>query len=347
MEISLRDRRIDEDLTPAIIEVMNRQNQFLMIILLVLVMISACSAQDVNVPTAQSQIISIASPTFLLTKTETNPVPIKTPKPTSAQNLTASTETSPIHLREIDNMPMIEIPAGKVWIGCDETNNAGFSCLADELPLHQVFLDAFFIDKFEVTNAQFALCVKDEACTQPYYQHSATRQDYYSDPDYADFPKVAVSWFEARDYCGWVGGRLPTEAEWVRAARGDDKRVYPWGDEVPDCDKANTLDEKTGKLCFGDTTPVGSFPEGASPLGVMDLAGNVWEWTADWYHQNYYSISPEVNPQGPEQGGTKVVHGGGFDYGWKVTRIAYTTDHDPREHKISFGFRCVMDGNGD
>jgi len=197
------------------------------------------------------------------------------------------------------------------------------------------------MDKFEVTNAQFALCVTDGACAEPTYKHSATRQNYYSDPDYADFPRVAVSWFEARDYCQWVGGRLPTEAEWVRAARGDDNRVYPWGNEDPDCSKVNLLDESTGKLCVGDTVPVGSFPEGASPFGVMDLAGNVWEWTADWYHQNYYSISPEINPQGPEQGGMKVVHGGGFDYGWKVTRIAYTTDHDPSEHKIGFGFRCV------
>ena len=347
MEISLRDCRIDEAITTAIIDAMNRQNRFLLIMLLVLFIISACSAQDVNVPSTQSQIIPTASPTFLLTETEANPVPTETPKSSSTQNLTVSSETSTIPVREIDGMPMIEIPAGSVWIGCDETNNANFSCLGDELPLHQVHLDAFFMDKFEVTNAQFALCVTDGACAEPTYKHSATRQNYYSDPDYADFPRVAVSWFEARDYCQWVGGRLPTEAEWVRAARGDDNRVFPWGNEDPDCSKANLLDESTGKLCVGDTSPVGSYPEGASPFGVMDLAGNVWEWTADWYYQNYYAISPAVNPQGPEQGSAKVVHGGGFDYGWKVSRIAYTTDHDPREHKIGFGFRCVMDGNGD
>jgi len=313
-----------------------------MIILLFQLIISACSVLKVDVsspPGQQSPTVPLA---FTMTKSETGPVPAETPKPAPAQNLAVSSEMGIAHLREIDGMPMIEIPAGKVWIGCDESNNAGFSCLGDELPLHQVFLDAFLIDKFEVTNAQYALCVTAEACTEPYYQHSETRQDYYSDPDYAEYPRVAVSWFEARNYCEWVGGRLPTEAEWVRAARGDDKRAYPWGDEVPDCSKANTLDESTGKLCLGDTAPVGSFPEGASPFGVMDLAGNVWEWTADWYHKNYYSISPENNPQGPEQGGTKVVHGGGFDYGWKLTRIAYTTDHDPGEHKIGFGFRCVL-----
>ncbi|MDD3948200.1 MAG: SUMF1/EgtB/PvdO family nonheme iron enzyme [Anaerolineaceae bacterium] len=320
---------------------MKRQNRFWMIMLFVLLILSACSVQDIDKTPSPDQPIATALPTEILTETQTNPDPLTTSKPATEQNPTISSETSTTQVRETDNMPMIEIPAGQVWIGCDETNNAGFSCLADELPLHQVTLDAYFIDKFEVTNAQYALCVMDGACAEPYYQHSATRQDYYTDPDYADYPRVAVSWFEASDYCEWGGGRLPTEAEWVRAARTDDNRVYPWGNETPDCGKANTLDENTGQLCLGDTAAVGSFPEGASPFGVMDLAGNVWEWTADWYHQDYYSNSPEINPQGPEQGGTKVVHGGGFDYGWKLTRIAYTTDHDPREHKIGFGFRCV------
>lgn len=255
-------------------------------------------------------------------------------------------QTNPVEqkaVREIDGMEMIEIPQGEVWIGCNESNNAGFACMADELPLHQVLVDGFWIDKYEVSNAQFALCVQAGVCEQPYYQRSATRQDYYANPDFSDYPRVAVSWLEAQAYCQWAGGRLPTEAEWVRAARGDDQRVYPWGDELPTCDLTNTLDENTGRLCVGDTAPVGSYPLGASPFGVMDLAGNVWEWNADWYHKDYYSFSPRENPQGPGMGGTRVVHGGGFDYGWERSRIAYTSDHDPREHKIGFGFRCVMD----
>jgi len=328
-------------MTTAIIGIMKRQPLFLLIVLLFFLLVSACFTNNENLLHATDQPVSTASPTFMLTKTELTSVFASTSTPASTQKPGITSETDTTRFREIDNMPLIEIPAGQVWIGCDESNNAGFSCMADELPLHQVYLDTFFIDKFEVTNAQYALCVLDGACDEPYYQHSATRRDYYPDPAYANFPKVAVSWFEASDYCEWAGGRLPTEAEWVRSARGDDKRVYPWGNETPDCAKANMLDENTGKVCLGDTAEVGSYPEGASPFGVMDLAGNVWEWTADWYHKSYYSISPENNPQGPEQGGTKVVHGGGFDYGWKLTRIAYTTDHDPREHKIGFGFRCV------
>ena len=312
-------------------------------LLLVFLLVSACSVKNEDLLITPSQLASTDLSSATLEKSDTNSIPISTPNPASEQDSDISFEMGSANFREIDSMPVIEIPEGKVWIGCDETNNAGFSCLSDELPLHQVLLDAFFIDKYEVTNAQYALCVLAGACAEPTYQHSSTRQNYYSDTEYADYPRVAVSWFEAGNYCKWVGGRLPTEAEWVRAARGDDKRVYPWGNEVPDCGKANTLDEKTGKLCLGDTAQVGSYPEGASPFGVMDMAGNVWEWTADWYHKAYYSISPDNNPQGPEQGGKKVVHGGGFDYGWKLTRIAYTTDHDPSEHKIGFGFRCAMD----
>lgn len=314
--------------------------------LLLILLASACSIKHGAPNEYPDELTSIALTDEIADETEFNPIPTKTPQPVLTQNPIISPEANPTSFREADRMSLVEIPAGKVWIGCDENNNAGFSCWGDELPLHQVSVDAFVIDKFEVTNAQYTLCVTNGACAVPYYQRSATRPDYYSNEEYANYPKVAVSWFEASDYCEWAGGRLPTEAEWVRAARGGDKRVYPWGDETPDCLKANTLDENTGKLCLGDTAPVGSYPEGASPFGVMDMVGNAWEWTADWYHKDYYSLSPELNPQGPEQGVNKVVHGGGFDYGWKLSRIAYTTDHDPAEHKIGFGFRCVMDGKG-
>lgn len=318
---------------------------FVLAILLMMVFSSSC---DVSV-----QKTSIAPTITLEPQPEDDPIDevLMTAMPMDESLLSEETATfrTEVNLeeqtlfREIDGMEMIEIPQGEVWIGCDESNNAGFACMADELPLHQVVVDEFWIDKYEVSNAQFALCVQAGACETPYYQRSVTRTEYYADPEFSDYPRVAVSWFEAQEYCNWAGGRLPSEAEWVRAARGEDQRVYPWGDELPNCNLANTLDENTGHMCVGDTASVGSYPLGASPFGVMDLAGNAWEWMADWYHKDYYSFSPRENPQGPEIGGTKVVHGGGFDYSWKHSRIAYTSDHDPKEHKIGFGFRCVMD----
>jgi len=182
-------------MTTAIIGIMKRQPLFLLIVLLFFLLVSACFTNNENLLHATDQPVSTASPTFMLTKTELTSVFASTSTPASTQKPGITSETDTTRFREIDNMPLIEIPAGQVWIGCDESNNAGFSCMADELPLHQVYLDTFFIDKFEVTNAQYALCVLDGACDEPYYQHSATRRDYYPDPAYANFPKVAVSWF--------------------------------------------------------------------------------------------------------------------------------------------------------
>lgn len=328
-----------------------KSKSLLLLVLALMIVLTACgeNSPEISVETAHP-VLETALPIAA-----NSPEPQKSDVPATAtqyvnpipteQTIEAEEHTEPETpiLRNLDGMTLIPIVEGKVWIGCDESNNAGFDCWADELPLHQVWVDAFWMDKFEVSNAQFARCVKAGACQTPYYLRSATREEYYPNPDFADYPRVAVSWFEAEAYCNWVGGRLPTEAEWVRAARGEDKRVYPWGDQPPTCELANSLEVKTGLMCVGDTARVGSYPLGASPFGVMDLAGNVWEWTADWYHGGYYSFSPEENPQGPEQGGTKVVHGGGFDYSLDRLRIAYTSDHDPREHKIGFGFRCVMD----
>lgn len=205
-----------------------------------------------------------------------------------------------------DGMVMVYIPAGEFQMGCDPNNNAGFPCGADEL-LHLLYLDAYWVDQTHVTNAMYAQCVAEGACEPPIAASSQTRSSYYNDPEYADFPVVYVSWDKAVAYCAWAGRRLPTEAEWEKAGRGEsDTRAYPWGNELPTCDVANF---KSGGLCVGDTSPAGGYPGGASPYGVLDMAGNVWDWVSDFYDENYYMTSPKINPLGPQTGMNKVIRG--------------------------------------
>jgi formylglycine-generating enzyme required for sulfatase activity len=188
---------------------------------------------------------------------------------------------------------MVYIPAGEFIMGSDEGDS-------DERPVHTVYLDAFHIDRTEVANAQYQACVEAGACDAP------SNTTYYDNSNYAQHPVVHVSWDDADAYCRWAGKRLPTEAEWEKAARGTDGRRYPWGNSEPDCNKANYND------CVGLTTEVGSYPAGASLYGVLDMAGNVWEWVADWYDPGYYSQSPTRNPPGPDSGELRVLRGGSW-----------------------------------
>jgi formylglycine-generating enzyme required for sulfatase activity len=243
-------------------------------------------------------------------------------------------------IRDLDLMPEVLIPAGPFSMGCDPENNGGVDCMADILPLHEVELSAYYIDQYEVSNSQYARCVSVGTCTEPKSMGTADRPDYFLNPDYANHPVVAVDWKQADAYCRWVGGRLPTEAEWEKAARGEDLRPYPWGFDLPDCSKANFNSSTEGR-CSDGTTKVGSFPAGASPYGVMDLAGNVWEWTQDWYEWTYYQGSPKTDPMGSQEGYQKIVKGGAWDYSANVMTISYNSDHLPQEFKLSFGFRCT------
>jgi formylglycine-generating enzyme required for sulfatase activity len=216
---------------------------------------------------------------------------------------------------------MVYVPAGEFIMG----SNEGYS---DEKPAHTVYLDAFYIDKYEVTNAQYRKCAEAGACSQP---HDA---EYYNDPNYAGHPMVYVDWSQADAYCRWAGKRLPTEAEWEKAARGTDGRTYPWGEGI-DCDHAQYGE------CGGQTVPVGSKPQGTSPYGALDMAGNVWEWVADWYGEDYYSQSPERNPPGPDSGWSRVLRGGSWD---NLQWFAYCTGRGRnfpglRNHFV--GFRCA------
>jgi formylglycine-generating enzyme required for sulfatase activity len=214
---------------------------------------------------------------------------------------------------------------------------------ADERPPHPVTLDAFWIDRTEVTNAAFALCVAREACKpRPLAPGttgvaSRTRPDYYHDPAYADYPVLIYTFDEADAYCRCMGRRLPTEAEWEAAARGPDNARYPWGGEL-DCEHASFAG------CTVDTTDVETPAAGASPYGAMNMVGNVWEWVADRYSDGYYAVSPESDPMGPTEGTYRVRRGGGFRSNPQDLRATERASGRPMHFfDGQMGFRCASD----
>ncbi|MBI2392716.1 MAG: SUMF1/EgtB/PvdO family nonheme iron enzyme [Deltaproteobacteria bacterium] len=230
------------------------------------------------------------------------------------------------------NPARVKVPAGAFSMG--STGGA-----KDEAPVHTVKGAAFEMDRYEVTNARFAACVKAGSCAPPSLSSSKLRAHYHDDPKFADYPVIFVSWEQASSYCKFAGGRLPSEAEWERAARGTDApRTFPWGESAPDCKKANFAG------CVGDTDRVGMREAGASPYGAMDMAGNVWEWTADWYDSKYYAHSPSVDPKGPETGTLKVMRGGCWVSGADSLRTTCRKAELPKSWAPNVGFRCVYGG---
>ncbi|NKQ36411.1 MAG: SUMF1/EgtB/PvdO family nonheme iron enzyme [Chloroflexi bacterium] len=282
--------------------------------------------------TATLESAVIAALTAIAPTPSPIPAPTEPPTPTPEPILTES------------GARMLYVPGGLFRMGDEEGER-------DERPSHIVNLDPYYIDETEVTNGQYAQCVAAGVCAPPSRNNPTTHPAYYGDPAYDDYPMVFINWRQADTFCEWRGARLPSEAEWEMAAGFDPEQVlifrYPWGDAF-DGTKLNFCD----KNCPGgdtawddghkDTAPVGSYPDGRSPIGAYDMSGNVMEWVSDWYDSRYYENATEINPMGPPEGDIKSLRGGSWLSPADEVHVSARGSFDPAVVQANLGFRCAM-----
>lgn len=243
---------------------------------------------------------------------------------------TLETAAAPTEMAAKDGAPMVLIPAGEFWMGLAEGEG-----LDDEQPRHKVFLEAYYIDKFEVTIERYAKFLALTGWEKP------VNWDKVKLPEHANHPVIGVSWSDADAYCRINGRRLPTEAEWERAARGENERKFPWGDTKPKASMA--LFGQMAQFSYDLLKPVGSYPNGIGPYGTHDQAGNVAEWVQDWYDGEYYREGPERNPPGPAHGQYKMIRGGSWsDMPVYLLSASRTSKLPPQTRNAFIGFRCAQ-----
>jgi len=307
------------------------------LIVITILLLTACTAtQTPVIESTSTLLVPTEPPTVIPTST------LETIPPTVASTEELQNEK----VGAVDDMPQVYIPAGTFHMGGMDVRRA-----PNEIPDHDVTLDAFWMDQLEVTNAMYALCVNTGACTSPQDFKSQRRSSYFNNPEFNDYPVIYVTWGQASTYCEWAGRRLPTEAEWERAGRGDDYRTFPWGEDEADGLLANF------NMLVGDTSRVGTYPRGASPFGVLDMAGNVAEWVNDSYSSSYTNAET-LNPMGLANSSNfyRVVRGGSLGDAEINIRVSkrssvlgsnlraapgsksYLGDFSPR-----IGFRCAED----
>lgn len=303
----------------------------------------ASNASEVITDTVAPVLVSSATAKPTRTPTET-PLPSPTFTPSPSPTPTPDTRTT----NPIDKAWLIEVPGGEFVMGSDDGVDPYF--WGAEGPSHFVSVDAFKIYQTEVTNAMYLACVEAKACPRPSQTKARQSDSYFGNPEYADYPVIYVNHLDAVAYCVWAGGRLPTEAEWEKAARGTDGRLFLWGNAPASGDQANLCDarcpssERESRVNdgFAYTAPVGSFPAGASPYGVLDMAGNVLEWVQDWMGTLYYEASPYENPLGPASASRRVARGGSFINPSSGIRVVARMGINPNETIDTLGFRCVI-----
>lgn len=289
------------------------KRRYLFSLVLVFFAVLACQSTS-NTPAASQD-----------SSTRTPEVATQTPEPTLQPTAVPITE-----ITDDFGVPMMFVPEGEFTMGVEPPPTGG----PYDNTLHMVYLDSYYIDKYEVTNAYYAVCVSAGVCDLPYRFYSKTHENYYRNSEFDDYPVIALDYEKAKVYCIWRDAQLPTEAQWEKAARGIDERNYPWGNRNSDNTLANF------DSINGDTMPVGSYPMGASPYGVMDMAGNVWEWVADNYSIDYYQNSPYNNPAAPSTGINPVVRGGAWDTYWNQIQV-YERWINPVGLFYTVGFRCA------
>jgi formylglycine-generating enzyme required for sulfatase activity len=334
----------------------------------ILLGVPAC---NLPVQTAASTAASTASVGETSTSTKTIPTSSETPTPESrifTEDVPpADARIGDVWISPVDGAELVYVPAGDFLMGVATVES---NAQKDEAPQHSVTVGGFWIDRTEVTNAMFA-----EFSEESKYQTDAERSKQsqvfdlasgrwkrvwnasWKDPQGSgekltgmdDYPVIHMSWNDAKAYCAWAGRRLPTESEWEKAARGIDGRKYPWGNGDIDGRKANLADINLDWLYsdgsindgYAYTAPVGSFPDGASPYGALDMIGNVKEWVFDWYNEVYYAQTQAPNPKGPAIGEFKVQRGG--SWGTRPADITVTSrDSVSADFPVdTFGFRCA------
>lgn len=289
------------------------------VLVLGLISLSVWGISQFNAP-----VTPTAFPTTEIPATEP---PVATEAPTEAPTELPALGIGSTMVGE-DGMVLMYVPAGDFLMG---SSNADSQASSNEKPQHTVYLDAFWIDQTEVTNKMYSLCVSAGMCNEPSYKSSSTRSSYYGNAEFDDYPVLYVDWNMARTYCQWVGRDLPTEAQWEKAARGTDGRNYPWGEGI-DATYANY------NSAVGDTTLVGSYEKGGSVYGAYDMAGNVWEWTSDWY-----DVYPGGDPSVSSDFGQtyRVLRGGACFSGDSGVRSAYRNWDYPSSSNFYIGFRCA------
>ncbi|NCF65959.1 MAG: SUMF1/EgtB/PvdO family nonheme iron enzyme [Chloroflexi bacterium] len=285
--------------------------------------------------TATLESAVVAALTAIAPTDTPTPVPTEPPTPTPEPFITQT------------GSRMILIPEGIFRMGEDEGENR------DRQPSHLIHLDAFFIDETEVTNGEYAQCVTAGGCEPPASANATFHRGYYGDPAFDDYPVIFVRWFDAEAFCQWRDARLPSEAEWEKAAGFDPiegiRTIYPWGDAFDGtrlnfCDKNCPRDFRDASADDGhqDTAPVGSYVNGASPFGIYDMSGNVMEWVGDWYDPRFYRDSTDTNPLGPVEGQFKTIRGGSWLSPAEDTTVTVRDSFDPLVARTNLGFRCAM-----